>query len=171
MQHVLVLKFSAIILLVVLAIVVYQDIKFRLIHIVLPLLITCSAMFSVSTNKTTTTNNIASNSAFFIISLLIVVIYMSLKNKKILNPFKHYFGMGDFLFFVAITPLFHIFNYIVFFILAMLFAIVAHTLTQQFSNDKTVPLAGFAALLLIVIITSDLSSNLYHLSNIIGLWR
>jgi hypothetical protein len=52
MQHVFVLKFSAIILLVVLAIVVYQDIKFRLIHIVLPLLITCSSILSVSTNKT-----------------------------------------------------------------------------------------------------------------------
>lgn len=171
MQHTLGLKFTASLLLVALAIIVYQDIKFRLIHITLPLIITCSALFSVNTNKTTTANNIASNSAFFITSLLIVVIYMSLKNKKILNPFKHYFGIGDFLFFIAITPLFHTSNYIVFFILAMIFAIVVHTVTQQFTNDKTVPLAGFAALLLIVIITSDLSSNLYHLSNIIGIWR
>lgn len=80
---------------------------------------------------------------------------MSLKSKKFLNPFEHYFGLGDLLFYVAITPLFLLKNYILYFILSMLFAILMQLGLKKFIKDETVPLAGFSALFLFIILLKD----------------
>ena len=81
---------------------------------------------------------------------------MSLKNKSFLNPFQNYFGLGDFLFYIAIAPLFLLQNYILFFILSMLFAIGLQIGLKKFIKEQTVPLAGFSALLLFIVIIKDL---------------
>jgi hypothetical protein len=80
---------------------------------------------------------------------------MSMKSKKFLNPFQHYFGLGDLLFYTAITPLFLLRNYILFFILSLLFAILMQFGLKKFIKEETVPLAGFSALFLIIMILKD----------------
>lgn len=80
---------------------------------------------------------------------------MGLKNKKLLNPFQNYFGLGDLLFYVAIAPLFLLQNYILFFILSMVFAIVLQVGLKKISTHDTVPLAGFSALFLGMLIIKD----------------
>lgn len=84
---------------------------------------------------------------------------MSLKNKKILNPFENYFGLGDLLFYLAITPLFLLQSYVVFFILSMIFAIVLQIALSKIVKKETVPLAGFASLLLMLLVISDTVLN------------
>jgi len=80
---------------------------------------------------------------------------MSLKSKKFLNPFEHYFGLGDLLFYVAVTPLFLLKNYILYFILSLIFAILMQFGLKKIIREETVPLAGFAALFLFIILLKD----------------
>jgi hypothetical protein len=80
---------------------------------------------------------------------------MSLKNKKFINPFTNYFGLGDFLFFLSVTPLFLTYNFILFFILTFVFSIILQILFQKRMKEKTIPLAGFSALLLMLLVLKD----------------
>jgi NADH:ubiquinone oxidoreductase subunit K len=80
---------------------------------------------------------------------------MSLKNKRFLNPFQNYFGLGDLLFYIGITPLFNLKNYIVFFILSMFFAICLQFSLRKTMKHNTVPLAGFSALFLFIVLIMD----------------
>ncbi len=80
---------------------------------------------------------------------------MSIKHRKIINPFSHYFGLGDLMFFLAVTPLFLPYNYILFFILSMLFSLALQQVFKKYMVQNTVPLAGFSALLLLLLIVKD----------------
>lgn len=81
---------------------------------------------------------------------------MSVKNKRYLNPFQNYFGLGDLLFYIAISPLFELKNYILFFIFSMIFAIGLQMGLKKMIQENTVPLAGFTALLLLILIIKDM---------------
>lgn len=81
---------------------------------------------------------------------------MSVKNKRYLNPFQNYFGLGDLLFYIAISPLFELKNYILFFIFSMIFAIGLQIGLKKMIQENTVPLAGFTALLLLILIIKDM---------------
>lgn len=143
------------ILLLCLIVIFIQDWKYRRIHIVLPIVIFSLSIFLISIKNIGLIKVIAFNSGFFLITLSILTAYMSLKSKKFLNPFQHYFGLGDLLFYVAITPLFLLKNYILFFILSLLFAIFLQFGLKKFIKDETVPLAGFSSLFLFIILLKD----------------
>ena len=132
-----------------------QDWKYRRIHIVLPLLIFSLSIILISLKSIVLIKIIILNIVFFLITLSILMIYMSVKSKKFLNPFQHYFGLGDLLFYVAISPLFLVKNYILFFILSLLFAILMQFGLKKIIKEKTVPLAGFASLFLFIILLKD----------------
>lgn len=142
-----------IILTISLLLIFWQDIKLRHIHVVLPIITLISSYFLIKPNLKQTGLNIF----FLVITLAILTIYMSLKNKKILNPFKNYFGLGDLLFYLAISPLFFLYNYILFFVLSMLFAIAIQKIFKKNINQNSVPLAGLSALLLILILVKDIA--------------
>ena len=143
-------------LLFCLFVVLIQDLKFRKIHIGLPILIFSLSILVFNRKGNLDYKIYLSNAMFFIIILGILIVYMSLKNKKIINPFTNYFGLGDLLFFIAVTPLFLTYNYILFFIISMIFSIVLQLLFKKVMKDNTVPLAGFSALLLLLILIKDL---------------
>ncbi|MFM9987826.1 prepilin peptidase [Flavobacterium sp.] len=139
--------------------VFFQDWKYRHIHVALPI-----AIFSLSFYITQQQSNIvlkimSYNIIFFLITLSVLTIYMSIKNKKILNPFQNYFGLGDLLFYIAITPLFLLQKYVLFFILSMVFAVLMQLGLKRIIKQETVPLAGFSALLLIMVILKDTFLN------------
>ncbi len=89
------------------------------------------------------------NIGFVVINIIGVTLYFSFKNKSFVNPVDSMIGLGDILFFVAITPLFNLKSYILFFIVGMLFSLVIHIIVNAFKKQKTVPLAGYLALFLI----------------------
>lgn len=132
-----------------------QDWKYRRIHIVLPILIFSLSIILISLKSIVLIKIIILNIVFFLITLSILMIYMSVKSKKFLNPFQHYFGLGDLLFYVAISPLFLLKNYILFFILSLLFAILMQFGLKKIIKEKTVPLAGFSSLFLFIILLKD----------------
>ncbi|MFH6996026.1 hypothetical protein [Flavobacterium sp. FlaQc-48] len=143
------------ILLLCLVVVFFQDLKFRQIHIILPIVIFGVSFFLTPLKKYDVLEIVLFNTAFFLITLSILTIYMSLKSKKFLNPFQHYFGLGDLLLYTAITPLFILKNYILFFILSLLFTIILQFGLKKFTKEETVPLAGFSSLFLLIILLKD----------------
>ena len=143
-------------LLVCLIFIFVQDWKYRRIHVALPLIVFSFSFYLIQQESKILLKLIAYNVVFFLVTLSILTIYMSLKNKSFLNPFQNYFGLGDFLFYIAIAPLFLLQNYILFFILSMLFAIGLQIGLKKFIKEQTVPLAGFSALLLFIVIIKDL---------------
>lgn len=141
-------------LLLCLAVLFFQDWRHRKIHIGLPVAVFLISFFLVYETPELI-RIIALNAAFFLIILSLLVVYMSIKNKQFSNPFRHYFGLGDLLFYLAVTPLFVLRNYVLFFILSMLFAIVLQLAFRKRMQHPTVPLAGFSALFLILVILND----------------
>ena len=146
-------------LLLCLLFVFFQDWKYRRINVILPIAI-CSLSFYIIQQQSNIVLKIMSyNTIFFLITLSVLTIYMSIKNKQFLNPFQNYFGLGDLLFYIAITPLFLLQKYILFFILSMIFAVVMQLGLKKIIKQQTVPLAGFSALLLIMVILKDTLLN------------
>lgn len=144
-----------IVLCLCLAVIFWQDSKLRHIHVVLPIIVFVSAYFLTNYLQ----NNlklIGVNVLFFCITIALLTLYMSLKNKGFLNPFQNYFGLGDVLFYIAITPLFLLYNYVLFFITSLLFAIVMQFVLRKWIKKDSVPLAGLSALLLLFIIAKDI---------------
>ena len=76
----------------------WQDCKFRHIHVSLPVVIFVCA-YLLTNYIPQNIQFIATNVLFFSTTLFLLTLYMSLKNKAFLNPFKHYFGLGDLLFY------------------------------------------------------------------------
>lgn len=146
-------------LLLCLAVVFYQDLKFRRIHVVLPALLFIFSMVLFTRKPEMNSTVFIINMLFFLLIIIILVVYMSLKNKKFINPFSNYFGLGDFLFFLSVTPLFLTYNFILFFILTMVFSIILQMLFQKRMKEKTIPLAGFSALLLMLLVLKDFLLN------------
>lgn len=149
------MKIALAILLLCLVLVFIQDIKYRKIHVILPIVIFAACFFVIPVKKYDLLEILLFNTGFFFITLGILTLYMSLKFKKFLNPFQHYFGLGDLLFYVAVTPLFLLKNYILYFILSLIFAILMQFVLKKIIREKTVPLAGFAALFLFIILLKD----------------
>lgn len=147
-------------LVISLFLVFWQDLQMRHIHVVLPVLIFLSSCFLIKTDLEV----IGINLLFLVITLSVLTLYMSLKNKKFLNPFKNYFGLGDLFFYLAITPLFFLYNYVLFFVVSMIFAIVVQKLFQKLIKYDSVPLAGLSALLLVFILGKDLMLPFYKIT-------
>ncbi|UMY66259.1 MULTISPECIES: hypothetical protein [unclassified Flavobacterium] len=70
---------------------------------------------------------------------------MRVRQKEWVNPFRAYFGLGDFLFFLAVTPFFSLRSYVLFFICSMVFSLAIVTVWGG-QLKQSVPLAGLAAL-------------------------
>lgn len=146
-----------------LAIIFWQDNKMRHIHVLLPVIVFLCAYFIVK-NFPSKYNIIFHNLIFLCTSFSTLIIYMSIKTKKYINPFKNYFGLGDLLFYIAVSPLFILKNYIVFFVSSMLFAIGIQYVFKKNIAQDSVPLAGLSAILMIFIILNDTILSWYQVT-------
>jgi len=135
------------ILIVLLLLVFFQDLKFRAIHIVLPILIAILGIVILFARPYPFIV-ILYNSIFLVITLGGLYLYLLIKQRKPVNPFKS-IGLGDILFFFAVVPYLSNTNYILFFISGMLFSIVSFLIMKIVSKTNLVPLAGLLALYMV----------------------
>ncbi|UBZ13984.1 hypothetical protein LDL77_19150 [Flagellimonas marinaquae] len=137
-----------IVLMVALALVVYQDLKMRMIHVVLPLLI---FGLSLSLNW----GSIAYRDwlwslGFLLLNFIVVTLYFSFKQRAFVNPIDKMIGWGDVLFLIGVLPLFSFRGYIKYFVMGMIFSLLLFLLMRTiYPRYRTVPLAGFLSLFLI----------------------
>lgn len=131
------------ILLIVFAIILFQDLKYRGIHwLLFPALLTASLFFS----KENLSIEIALyNLGFLLVLLLTLTLYLSLRNRKLIIVTKGFFSWGDILFLVAIIPLFDLQTYMLFFTAGTFLALILHLLASILKPQKTLPYAGYMA--------------------------
>jgi len=155
-----------IILILGLILIVYQDLKFRRIHVALPVLIFIIAILKSIYSYGEVNRDMDLTYGFIILNFFVIFIYLSIKEKRWVNPFKKHIGLGDFLFLLAIVPLFYLRPYIIFFIMGMVFSLILYGVFRVRSNYNNIPLAGYFSVLLLVLIivnkgltTCDLFKN------------
>lgn len=128
----------------VLAVIFWQDIRTRAIWWFLPpvlfvvlLLFRWEAMAFL---------NIVINAAFVIVLIGLLTLYIRLRFGKLENPFKNYFGLGDFLFLLALTPLFQLPEFVWFFTAGTICVLIVHLVVMLFRRSSTIPYAGYFSL-------------------------
>lgn len=140
-----------ILLIVSFIVVVYQDFTFRRIHVVLPIVIFCLAIAVTLKKDMFSVTNLYYSISFLVLNFAVITVYFSVKNKKLINPFKSHIGLGDLLFLLAVIPLFIFRTYILFFIFGMFFCLLLFFTFNKKWKHKTIPLAGCLSLFIIIL--------------------
>ncbi len=133
---------------VVMVVISYQDLKDRSIHwITIPFLFVSLLWwqnFTIPALMETVKNLL-----FIIVIMFFLTIYISLKHRSFQNITKSYFGWGDILFLLAITPAFSNHVFMLFFIgCTILVLILSLILMKLIPAFKVIPYAGLFALIL-----------------------
>lgn len=143
-------------LVILLAIVVVQDLKHREISWLLIPFLLCSflakGLFLISSHQLIAYSLF--NIGFIAIQLLILTAYISMKNKKLTNIVNSYLGLGDVLFFIVICVAFSSVNFILFYVLSLLFTLggfIAYNILIK-KAKKEIPLAGAMAMVMTTLI-------------------
>ncbi|WP_346882340.1 prepilin peptidase [uncultured Algibacter sp.] len=134
----------------VLIVVFFQDYRKRTIHAILPITIFLLGLYLNYSSSDLEFIFMIYNIGFVVINITGLVLYFSIKHKAIVNPIDTFIGLGDIVFFIAITPLFSLKPFILFFILGLLFSLLIHGVFTLIKEMKTIPLAGYLSLFLIL---------------------
>jgi len=156
----------------VLAGMVYQDFKYRGIYWWLfPLLLVLFVLEGyLNISFSDTVKAAAANVFFVLLQVLLLSGYISLKMGRLTNIFKGYLGLGDLLFLVSISFCFSFLNYVLFY-LASLMLVILLTLLFRKAKEQKIPLAGYQALLLILLLTVGHFTKGFDLRSDISLFK
>jgi hypothetical protein len=92
------------------------------------------------------------NNSFISIQLIILTLYMSLKNKKIINIVNQYLGLGDILFFVVMAAAFSPIHFILFYLASTVITLLGYVIYKLVKKTNAeIPLAGSMATLLSIL--------------------
>lgn len=157
---------------IVLLAIAYQDFKFRAVYWWLFVLLVAglSALSFVETSGSLIASHLLYNCSFLGVQLLFLTLYFSVKQKRLVNIFAEYFGLGDLLFLLSIMVYLSFLNYLFFYLFSLLVVIVVSIASRAFSKNANpkIPLAGEQALMLLVFMLIDIWSNQIDLTN--DLW-
>jgi len=130
-------------LLILFSIVLYQDVKERLVYwFLFPLIgLCCGFLYYSETLAELFIASILINAVFVFLLLFVVYIYSRLKLK---TPIFNSIGLGDILLLFGLAFTFSSVSFIVIFICAIIFSLVLHMVFKR--NNSTVPLAGYMGL-------------------------
>ncbi|MES2141101.1 MAG: hypothetical protein V4511_15450 [Bacteroidota bacterium] len=147
-------------LLLLLAVVLFQDLKQRQISwFLIPLLLVffiAQGLFRIPANELI--HYTMFNIGFIVVQLVILTVYISIKNKKLVNIINSYLGIGDVLFIATVAAAFSPFNFIIFYIAALLFTLLVFLMVTLLTKNlsKEIPLAGaMAAVIMVLIIVNQ----------------
>lgn len=86
------------------------------------------------------------NLIFITFLMLALSAYLTLKNRKWINPLEGFFALGDVLFLVAISPFFAFQSYVLFFTTGCLFVLSVHLVLLLIKKtNREIPFAGYLA--------------------------
>ncbi|UZO80686.1 hypothetical protein NBT05_17305 [Aquimarina sp. ERC-38] len=139
---------------IVLAIITWQDFKMRAIHIGLPIALGIIGILNFY-KKGYHTSILLYNIIFLGLTFTGLYMYMMIKNKKWNYNLSEVIGLGDILFFMSVLPYFSTYNYILFFITGMVFSILGFLLLKFLVQTELVPLAGLLAIYMMLLLMID----------------
>ena len=146
-----------------LGVVLVEDLKHRAVSwFVFPVLAVLFILLAAQTLPfSEAIMNWSLNIAFIGFQLLFLVGYFSLKERKLSPVVSQYLGWGDICFWLAAAAYFTFAGFIFYFLGSLLVALILHLLFRQLiplRYSKTIPLAGWQALVLIFIIGAQIFS-------------
>lgn len=132
-----------IILILMLGLILFQDLKERQVYwVLLPLVgIFCGVLHYFKTLPELFYMSVGMNILFTSVLLLIVFLYTKFKLKV---AFSDAFGLGDVLFFLMVSFSFSTISFVILFICGLIFSLALHLLLKR--NSTNVPLAGYMSL-------------------------
>lgn len=139
-------------------ITLFQDVKYRGVHWSVFLLLLASAAIYGSGLAW---RDIGFNLLFLAGLLSALTLYLSLKQGHIVDITKGYFSWGDILFLVALTPLFTWRMYMVLFVFGTMGVLIIHLVVHLFRPQKTVPYAGYMAVITSAFLFFEPQVNLF----------
>ncbi|PCI07781.1 MAG: hypothetical protein COB73_07745 [Flavobacteriaceae bacterium] len=153
------------ILILLLTAILYQDLKERLVYIILFALTAVLLVYLQLQEITTSVIIVSSVLNICVVGLVILIlsIYSKIRLKK---PLKETFGMGDGLFFILLALGFPTATFLVLFSFSLLFSYALFLVLKSNLKVKTVPLAGFQALFLAIVLLLNESFSFVELYTI-----
>lgn len=138
------------VLILVFAIICVQDLKYRAIHAILLVITGIIAIIYNFLEPQLLIYDMLQSIGFLLVTSVAFMIYQTIVKKQLQNPIDSSIGLGDILFFIVITPLFQLHNYMLFFIVGLLLSVVMFLLTHKTRKHTTIPLAGYLSICLII---------------------
>jgi hypothetical protein len=134
-----------VILIIVLLVILFQDLKLRSVHWSLfPMLFVCSIFIGIENIEIMQWGF----SFLFLATLMLsLTLYLTIKTGKLVNITNGFFSWGDILFLLAIIPVFDVSTFMLFFTFGTLLTLIIHVLVHVIKAQKTIPYAGYMALL------------------------
>lgn len=143
-----------------LIIITYQDLKYRVLDLKYAFFLLLLSIWYNSVHPILDYKSILQITVFILVNIFCLIGYFSLKHRKFINPINSKIGLGDIVFFLVIGPLFYIKTYILFFITGLLFSLLLYGVIIRFrEKQKTIPLAGYLSIYLIIILLSNTFLN------------
>lgn len=159
------MEVTRLILLLVFLVILYQDVKERMVYwFLFPLVALVSGiLFYNSTLPELFVVSVLTNLLVVVFLLIVVYVYARFKLKE---SFNKVFGLGDVLLFLALAFSFSSVSYIVILVFSILFSLVLHQILNFKLKEPTVPLAGYMGLFFMLVHVSywiGITENLYNL--------
>lgn len=90
---------------------------------------------------------------FLAVQLVILTIYLSLKQKRLINILTGFFGLGDLLFLIVLSMGLSFLNYVVFYMASLMLVIICSAIFSKMSDVQhyKIPLAGYQAIFLMLL--------------------
>ena len=96
----------------------------------------------------------------------IILVLQTYSKFKLQTDLQHVFGLGDVLFFLAVSIAFPIATFIIFFVFSLLFSLLLHILLKNKTQETSVPLAGYMSLFFMTVYLLNWTgflSNIYSI--------
>jgi len=168
------LKLLQIAIIVTFSIIIYQDFKHRAISWwLIPLMLILGFGQSLTFHDwQISLSFFFQNCLFLFFQLIILFLYFSIKEKRLVNIVDSWLGLGDILFFVGLTTLFSLINFVAFFIGSIITTLLFFIIASQFNEKlKTIPLAGgMAACYIILLIFLNLNPTILYQDEYLLSW-
>ena len=146
--------FLFLLLIGLLAIIAYQDIKNREVHLFIYLGFFGLSLFYKNEFLISITN-LFTNTIYVVVIFSLVAIYFRWIKKDKEAFLNHKIGIGDFVYLIAIAPLFHFINYMLYVNIALIISLIIHLIITNWiarNSLKTIPLAGYMSICLILLL-------------------
>lgn len=128
---------------VILLSILYQDFRYREIWWFTPPLLLIGGF--IYNRENLNWEHFGFNFLFISILISFLVVYVRIRFKST-NLFRDYFGLGDVLVLLAITPLFGFPFFIYFFTASTIVSLLGYLLASLFKTQKSIPYAGYISL-------------------------
>ncbi|SNR15446.1 conserved membrane protein of unknown function [Tenacibaculum jejuense] len=143
----------------------FEDFKERKVHVFLLLtfVLLGGIVFYQNTFLELYLLSITLNFSFLLFLILCLWGYTKFKLKL---PFFSAIGLGDLLFFTGLAVAFPTINFLILFVSSLLFSLLLFVIMKSRMKYKTVPLAGFQAIFLFLILLLNLMFDIVNLYTI-----